>query len=455
MLTSAHAAVCEAVAGSAQPACRGHVGEGAVAIVPQQRVALGQLPPAAQHEDVLAAVVVVVGLNQVQPAQLTVEPGCGRSLGERAIPVVAEVVQGSATVEVGGDDVVAPGAGEIIDDDTSGRGYDIQAGLRSHVAETPDVFRRHERCRRNQIRGRNPVRIPTDGHVGEVEKPPHLEVVGLLLQEIQEVFDGSFRVSGFRVRLTRAQRQQADVTWRAMDAVLHTGLVQVCDTQRFQHPRCCGGHAGTGSLEGLLILDERAIHPAVVRVELSQPEVGLHDVERRSRRASIQPFTRQEIFERPLRRCQRLAAHLADRAGILVPVGGFGKGLEDRLCFHESAHVDHVFHIGRCRQAGGIDGVHVDVDRIGVVNHLQDGESRRDLNDWSQLPGRDTHKGVFQHRRQGRQCHLAQEASRTPGRIDRFGLGQGDEVFAVIQPCDDAQCFFYRVDDDDSQCDVV
>ena len=216
-----------------------------------------------------------------------------------------------------------------------------------------------------------------------------------------------------------------------MGAVLRSGLVQVCDAERFHHPRCCRGHADTGSLEGPLILGERAIHPAVIRVELSQREAGLHDVERRSRRTSIQPLTRQEIFERALRRCQRLAARLADRARILVPGGGFGKCLENRLRLHDAAHVDHVFHVRRRRQAGGIDGVHVDVCRIGVVDHLQDGESCGDLNHWSQLPGRDAHKGVFQHRWQRRQRHLAQEASRTPGRIDRFGLGQGEEVFTA------------------------
>ncbi len=186
-----------------QSACRRHIGEGAVAVVPQQRLALGHLPPAAQHQDVLAAVVVVVGLNHVQPAQLAVEPRCGRPFGERAVAVVAEVVQRTATVEVGRDDVEAPVAGEIVDDDASRRRDDIETGLRSHVAETPDVFGGRERGRRNQIGRRNLVGIPADGHVREIEKPSHLEVVGLLLQEIQEVLDGSFRVSGLGVRLTR------------------------------------------------------------------------------------------------------------------------------------------------------------------------------------------------------------------------------------------------------------
>ncbi len=84
-----------------------------------------------------------------------------------------------------------------------------------------------------------------------------------------------------------------------MDAVLQSGLVQVGDAQRFLHPQRCSGHAGTSRLVGLLILIERAIHPAVIGMELSQREVGLHDVKRRSRGADGLFLRRQEIFERP------------------------------------------------------------------------------------------------------------------------------------------------------------
>ena len=188
------------------------------------------------------------------------------------------------------------------------------------------------------------MRIAADGHVSEIEKPSHLEVVGSLLQETQEVLDSSFRVSGSGVRLTRPQGEQADFAWRAIGAVLHFGLVQVCDAERFLHPPCCSGHAGTGSLVRLSILIDRAIHPAVIRMELSQRELGLHDVKGRSRGADGLFLRRKEIFERPLRRCQRLATRLANRTGILIPVGWFGKRLQDRLRFYESAHIDHVFH---------------------------------------------------------------------------------------------------------------
>src|SRR6185295_3283771 len=113
----------------------------------------------------------------------SVESRRGRPFGERAIAVVAEVVHGAATVEVGCDDIEATAAGEIVDDDASGGRDDVQAGLRGHIAEPSDLFRGRESCRWDQISGRNLVRIPANGHVREIEKPSHLEVVGLLLQE--------------------------------------------------------------------------------------------------------------------------------------------------------------------------------------------------------------------------------------------------------------------------------
>jgi len=169
------------------------------------------------------------------------------------------------------------------------------------------------------------------------------------------------------------------------------------DAQRFLHSQYCGGYAGTSSLVSLLIPIERAIHPAVISMELSQSEVSLHDVKRRSRGAEGLFLGRQEIFERLLRGRQRLAARLANRAEVLIPVGWFRKRLENRLRFDESTHVDHVFHARLCRQARGRGRVHVDVCRIVVVDDLQDGKPDRDLNHRTQMSRGDPGERVFQH----------------------------------------------------------
>ena len=107
------------------------------------------------------------------------------------------------------------------------------------------------------------------------------------------------------------------------------------------------------------------------------------------------------------------------------------------------------------RRRRGAGRVHVDVGRIGVVDHFQDGKSRRDPNHRTQLPGADALKGVFQQRGQCRKRHLAQEAARARSRIDRFCLRQRDEIFAAIQPGDDTLGLLSRLDDDDPQGDVI
>jgi hypothetical protein len=188
------------------------------------------------------------------------------------------------------------------------------------------------------------VRIPADAHEGEIEQPSHLEIVWLSMQETQKVFDRSFRVRGPRISLALPIWEQADVTRRALGAVVHSGLVQVRNAQRFFHSERSCELCRSSSLEGLLIVIECAIHAPVIGMELSQGEVGLHHIEGRSRGARGPFFWRQEVVERSLGRCQRLAARLTDRGGTLVPVVRFGKRLEDRLGLDEPAHVNHIFH---------------------------------------------------------------------------------------------------------------
>src|SRR4029077_12926983 len=76
--------------GDPQAAGEGHIGEGAIAIISEQRLALRRLPSATQHKNVGTAIVVVVSLDHVQPAQLVRQTGLGGLLGERAVSIVVE-----------------------------------------------------------------------------------------------------------------------------------------------------------------------------------------------------------------------------------------------------------------------------------------------------------------------------------------------------------------------------
>src|SRR5215813_1582857 len=59
----------------AQATRNGDIGESSVAIIPQQRFPLGDLPGSTQHQNIEAAVVVIVGLQNIQTTHLIGEPG--------------------------------------------------------------------------------------------------------------------------------------------------------------------------------------------------------------------------------------------------------------------------------------------------------------------------------------------------------------------------------------------
>ena len=72
---SAQTAVCVAVAGSARPLSTVTSVNVPLQLLRSSDLRCGNFPAAAQHQDVHAAVVVVVGLNDVQAAQLIAEAG--------------------------------------------------------------------------------------------------------------------------------------------------------------------------------------------------------------------------------------------------------------------------------------------------------------------------------------------------------------------------------------------
>ena len=100
----------------------------------------GNLPAAAQHQDVHAAVIVVIGLNHVEPAELVARPACAAAIRERAVAVVVKVVQRRAHVVARGDDVQQAVVIEVVHDHSAGHGKEIQPGCGSHVDETADVL---------------------------------------------------------------------------------------------------------------------------------------------------------------------------------------------------------------------------------------------------------------------------------------------------------------------------
>ena len=122
-----------------------NIREGPVAIVAKQRFALrhvARLPCSAQNQNVGASIVVVVGLHQVQAAQLVGEAGFSGLVGESPVSVVMEKVHRLAGVVGRCNDVEQAVILEIVDDYAGSHRKQIQPCLRSHIGEASDALGR-------------------------------------------------------------------------------------------------------------------------------------------------------------------------------------------------------------------------------------------------------------------------------------------------------------------------
>ncbi len=284
-----------------QAALGGDVGERPVAVVPQQRLALRHFPAAAQNQNVFAAVVVVVGLQDVQAAELVGEARRLRPFRESAVAVVAEIVERPAAVKIRRDDVEAAGTGEIVDDHAAGGREDVQTRLGRHIGEAADVLGGGERGRRDEIRLRHARWIFPQRHVREVQQPSHLELVGPPFEIAEEVSDRLFDVPGVRKRMTPVHRKETQLAGRAVRAVVHFRFVEIRESQHLLHLEPGRRHTGDRDLVSLLIRIDRAIHQALVGELLCQPEVGLHQIEGWSRRGLRRREARKEVLEHAFR----------------------------------------------------------------------------------------------------------------------------------------------------------
>src|SRR5262249_17893406 len=87
--------------GFTQAARDGDIGESPVAIFPQQRFPLVKLIGSTQHQDVKAAVIVVIGLQNVQAARLIRESGFAGLVDKCSVAVVVKKMHRAATFETG------------------------------------------------------------------------------------------------------------------------------------------------------------------------------------------------------------------------------------------------------------------------------------------------------------------------------------------------------------------
>ena len=131
-------------------------------------------PGTPQHQGVDEAVVVVVCLNQVQPAVNPLESGFLRGVGEGPVGAVAEEPQLSARIPVGDEQVEVIVIVEVVGDHSSGKAEGVDPEPGGDVQQPREILFRPERLQRNQkIRGQR-VRVLPEGHGGDVEQPSRL-----------------------------------------------------------------------------------------------------------------------------------------------------------------------------------------------------------------------------------------------------------------------------------------
>src|SRR5437879_4249066 len=107
-------------------------------------------PRAAQHEKIHVTVVVVVSLNDVQPANLPDQTRFFGAIRERAVSVVVEVSQLPAYAGVRNDQIQISVPIEVVHDRAPSQAVDVQSRVAGEVVEPADVIIGLERLRRDQ-----------------------------------------------------------------------------------------------------------------------------------------------------------------------------------------------------------------------------------------------------------------------------------------------------------------
>ena len=180
-----------------QPDFEGHVREGAIAVIAQERVRVSSLaghPSAPQNQDVRISIVVVIGLDHVQATKQSFEPCLARVLGEAAILVVDEQSNLAGRIESRDEQIQVTIRVEVLGDDATSKAERVDRRSRGDVSESGERLLGRELVGRDQIFGRDFIGIGVNGHIGDVEQPQG-GIIGIrpllgVLQALLEILDG-------------------------------------------------------------------------------------------------------------------------------------------------------------------------------------------------------------------------------------------------------------------------
>ena len=315
-----------------QACLTGNVGKRSVTVVTQERFAHGEFPRPAQYEQVHASVVVVIGLNQVQPAQLTGQSRLRRVVRKCTVSIVVKESQRLAHVVAGHHNVQQAVILEIVYNHAARHRSEIQSRCGRYIRELPEIFPARKNGRRDQILVRHPCGIFFQRHIREIQQPLYLDRIrrfGCDFQIFRQVLDRLFRIACLLIAEACARRKSTPVERIAVNVVFHLRFMEVSHAKNFRQLRHTCRHIGGREFVRRLPLLDRRIHVALISLKLRQSVVRLNRIVRR--RSGHLRGIGQRFFQRlnPFR--ERLLSNRAHLLQILLPTSRLGKLLEKHI----------------------------------------------------------------------------------------------------------------------------
>jgi len=177
-----------------QPRFLGHVRERAVPIVLQQGERLPSqdaLPAAAQHQHVGETIVVVIGLQDVQPAQFSRQARFLGALRECAVAIVPEETQRTAPIHRRTHDVEQTVPVKILRDAAAGQVIHGDTGRPCHFPKPWKGILGLEPPRIDAPARRHLVGVLAQRHVSDVQQPARRQIVRHIGQLGRQLSDGA------------------------------------------------------------------------------------------------------------------------------------------------------------------------------------------------------------------------------------------------------------------------
>ena len=350
-------------------------------------------------------------------------------------------MQRLADVHARGDDVEEVVLLEPVYDRAAGHGKHLQARFGRDVHEAADIGLGAKRGRRNQVLRGNPGRIAPQRDVRQIEKPPHFEVVGLLLEIFGEVLECLLGARAVSVRRPGPWWEEAKLARAAKHTVVHPRLVKIGDAHRFEHRRDRAGHEHLREGVGYAPPLDRLVHIAQIRVELSPRILGLHGIQLR-----FIVCRDRRPFETVEQLGDRLGTGVANRSKIGIPIVRLRRAKQNGVRLVQAGHRERDLY-GSCRR-GSQDacGIVVVLEgwRVSIGKNQQHRIACRDPDDACISARLNTSKGIAQLRTQGRRIDFPQVAAVTGGRVDGFFSGQRLEILASSEPFQHVLGLFLR-----------